>query len=160
MRGRILGRPIQATSWGLAVALALVAAPVPIGAVTDNPSPPTQTDQDRCEFLMENVRAVVLSLNREGKITFINHYGQSFFGYSEMEVLGKPMLGTLTPLTGFQGRDMATFSADLVRHPNRYAFSVHENCCATASGSRSSGPTKVFLMTKARCAKFSGSVWI
>ena len=127
MRGRILGRPIQATSWGLAVALALVAAPVPIGAVTDNPSPPTQTDQDRCEFLMENVRAVVLSLNREGKITFINHYGQSFFGYSEMEVLGKPMLGTLTPLTGFQGRDMATFSADLVRHPNRYAFSVHEN---------------------------------
>ena len=73
MRGRILGRLIQATPWGLAIALALVAAPVPIGAVTDNPSPPTQTDQDRCEFLMENVRAVVLSLNREGKITFINH---------------------------------------------------------------------------------------
>ena len=124
MRGRILG---QATSWGLAVALALVAAPVPVGAVTDNPSPPPQTDQDRCEFLMENLRAIVLSLDREGKITFLNHYGQSFFGYSEMEVLGKPMLGTLTPLTGFQGRDMATFLADLVRHPNRYAFSVNEN---------------------------------
>jgi PAS domain-containing protein len=52
---------------------------------------------------MENVRAIVLSLNREGEITFLNHYGQSFFGYSEMEVLGKPMLGTLTPLTGFGG---------------------------------------------------------
>ena len=123
----ILGRLIQATSWGLAIALALVAAPVPIGAVTDNPSPPTQTDQDRCEFLMENARATVLSLNREGKITFLNHYGQSFFGYSEMEVLGKPMLGTLTPLTGFQGRDMAAFLAELVRHPNHYAFSVNEN---------------------------------
>jgi hypothetical protein len=42
-------------------------------------------------------------------------------------VLGKPMLGTLTPLTGFGGRDMAAFLSELVRHPNRYAFSVHEN---------------------------------
>ena len=160
MRGRILGRPIQATSWGLAVALALVAAPVPIGAVTDNPSPPTQTDQDRCEFLMENVRAVVLSLNREGKITFINHYGQSFFGYSEIEVLGKPMLGTLTPLIGFQGRDMATFRRISCATRIAMLLVFMKICCATASGSRSSGPTKVFLMTKARCAKFSGSVWI
>jgi hypothetical protein len=79
MRGRILGWLNQATPWGLAVALALVAAPVPIGAFTDDPSAPTQTDQDRCKFLMENVRAIVLSLNREGKITFLNHYGQSFY---------------------------------------------------------------------------------
>ena len=46
---------------------------------------------------------------------------------SKFKVIGKPMLGTLTPLTGFQGRDMATFLAELVRHPDRYAFSVHEN---------------------------------
>jgi PAS domain S-box-containing protein len=131
MRGKILGWIVQATPWGLAAVLALlVAAPIPTGAFTDEPSAPSQgqrTEQDRCKFLMENVRAIVLSLNREGEITFLNHYGQSFFGYSEMEVLGKPMVGTLTPLTGFGGRDMAAFLADLVRHPNRYAFSVHEN---------------------------------
>jgi PAS domain S-box-containing protein len=46
---------------------------------------------------MENVRAIVLSLNREGEITFLNHYGQTFFGYSEMEVLGKPMFGSCSP---------------------------------------------------------------
>ena len=131
MRGKILGWLVQATPWGLAAVLALlVAAPIPAGAFTDDPSAPNQgqrTEQDRCKFLMENVLAIVLSLNREGEITFLNHYGQSFFGYSEMEVLGKPMLGTLTPLTGFGGRDMAAFLAELVRHPNRYAFSVHEN---------------------------------
>jgi PAS domain S-box-containing protein len=76
---------------------------------------------------MENVRGIILSLNRNGQITFLNHYGQSFFGYSEQEILGKPMLGTLTPLTGFEGRNLATFLADVVRHPNRYAFSVNEN---------------------------------
>ena len=131
MRGKILGWPVQVTPWGLAAILALlVAAPIPTRAFTDDPSAPHQgqrTEQDRSKFLMENVRAIVLSLNREGEITFLNHYGQTFFGYSEMEVLGKPMLGTLTPLTGFGGRDMAAFLADLVRHPNHYAFSVNEN---------------------------------
>ena len=126
MRGRTPAWLFQASPWSLAVALALI-APVPIGAVADDPSPATHTSQDRCRFVMENVRAIVLSLDREGKITFLNHYGQSFFGYPGMEVIGKPMLGTLTPLTGFQGRDMATFLAELVRHPDRYAFSVHEN---------------------------------
>jgi PAS domain S-box-containing protein len=131
MRRKILGWLVQATPWGLAAVLALLmTAPIPTGAFTDDPSAPNQgqrTEQDRCKFLMENVRAIVLSLNREGEITFLNHYGQSFFGYSEIDVLGKPMLGTLTPLTGFGGRDMAAFLAELVRHPNRYAFSVHEN---------------------------------
>ena len=126
MRGRTPAWLFQASPWSLAVALALI-APVPIGAVADDPSPATHTSQDRCRFVMENVRAIVLSLDREGKITFLNHYGQSFFGYPKMEVIGKPMLGILTPLTGFQGRDMATFLAELVRHPDRYAFSVHEN---------------------------------
>jgi PAS domain-containing protein len=37
------------------------------------------------------------------------------------------MLGTLTPLTGFEGRDLATYLAGVVRQPNRYAFSVNEN---------------------------------
>jgi PAS domain S-box-containing protein len=68
-----------------------------------------------------------ICLNTEGEITFLNRYGQSFFGYSNEEILGKPMLGTLTPLTGFQGRDLTTFMAGVVHHPNRYAFSVNTN---------------------------------
>jgi PAS domain S-box-containing protein len=131
MRGKILGWLVRAIPWGLAAALALVAAPVPIGAFTDDPSAPSkeqkQTEQDRCKFLMENVRGITLSLNAEGNITFLNHYGRSFFGYSENEILGKPMLGTLTPLTGFEGRNLATFLAGVVQHPNRYAFSVNQN---------------------------------
>ena len=131
MKGKILWLLVRATAWGLAAAVALVAAPVPIGAFTNDSSASRQeqkqTEQDRCKFLMENVRGIILSLNRNGQITSLNHYGQSFFGYSEQEILGKPMLGTLTPLTGFEGRNLATFLADVVRHPNRYAFSVNEN---------------------------------
>lgn len=112
-------------------ALVLAIVPEPIGAFTNDASNPSkeqkQTDQDRCKFLMENVNATILSLNTEGEVTFINRYGQHFFGYSSDEILGKPMLGTLTPLTGFQGRDLTTFMAGVVHDPNRYAFSVNTN---------------------------------
>ena len=37
------------------------------------------------------------------------------------------MLGTLTPATGFEGRDLAGFLPELVREPNRYAYSVNMN---------------------------------
>ena len=131
MRGKILRCLAHATPAGLVTALVLVAVPSPIGAFADDPSIPggeqKQTDQARCEFLMGNINATILSLNTAGEVTFLNRYGQHFFGYSSDEILGKPMLGTLTPLTGFEGRDLTTFMAGVVHHPNRYAFSVNTN---------------------------------
>jgi len=130
MRKRIKRSLIRAT-FASFMALILATVPGPIEAFTNDPSAPSesrkQADQDRCEFLMENVNATILSLNADGEITFLNRYGRRFFGYSSEEILGKPMLGTLTPLTGFQGRDLTTFMAGVVHHPNRYAFSVNAN---------------------------------
>jgi PAS domain S-box-containing protein len=131
MRGKVLGRLVQAALWGLAIALAVIAVPVPIGGFANETSPSseeqTQTEPDRCQFLIDKLSGIILSLNPEGSITFLNHYGRSFFGYSEKEILGKPMLGTLTPLTGFEGRDLASLLDGLERDPNRYAFSVNQN---------------------------------
>ena len=128
MEARIVRCLVHATAACFTSALVLVAVLGP--ALTDDqpiPSEEQRQDQDRCKFLMENINATVLSLNTEGKITFLNRYGQRFFGYSNEEILGKPMLGTLTPLAGFQGRDLTTFMAGVVHHPNRYAFSVNTN---------------------------------
>jgi two-component system cell cycle sensor histidine kinase/response regulator CckA len=131
MKGRILRYLAHATPAGLVAALVLMAVPRLIGVFAASPSTPSeeqkQTDQDRCKFLMENVNATILSLNTEGEVIFLNRYGQHFFGYSSDEILGKPMLGTLTPLNGFQGRDLTAFMAGVVHHPNRYAFSVNTN---------------------------------
>ena len=103
MRGKIFGRFFPRTLSGFAVAAVLITAPVPIQPIADEPSPAGDeqkpNEQDRCKFLMHKVNAVILSLDREGKITFINHYGEEFFGYSAKEIIGKTMLGTLTPAT-------------------------------------------------------------
>jgi PAS domain S-box-containing protein len=131
MRGKIFGRFFPRTLSGLAVAVVLIAVPVPIRAFADEPSPPgneqKQSEQDRCKFLMDKVSAIILSLDPEGKITFLNHYGEGYFGYSVKEIIGKPMLGTLTPAAGFEDRDLTSFLDGLKRDPNRYAFSVNQN---------------------------------
>ena len=131
MKGRVFRRFSPRTLSGLAVAVVLIAALVPIRALADEASPvgnaQGQTAQDRCEFLLDKVNAVILSLDTEGKITSINHYGEDFFGYSAKEILGKPMLGTLTPVTGFEGRDPAGFLDGLRRDQDRYAFTVNRN---------------------------------
>jgi PAS domain S-box-containing protein len=131
MTAETFGPLVPTTFWGLVVTLVLIAAPVPIRALADEPSPAgkaqRQTAQDRCEFLLDNVSAIILSLDSDGKITFLNHYGEDFFEYSAKEILGKPVLGTLTPATGFEGRDLASFLHGLRRDPDRYAFSVNQN---------------------------------
>jgi len=131
MKGRVFRRFSPRTLSGLAVAVVLIAALVPIRALADEASPVAnaqgQTAQDRCEFLLDKVNAIILSLDTEGKITSINHYGEDFFGYSAKEILGKPMLGTLTPVTGFEGRDPAGFLDGLRRDQDRYAFTVNRN---------------------------------
>lgn len=131
MKRTILGQFVQRAFRGFGVSLVLMGAPTAIQAFANDTSPPhgeqKQTEQDRCQFLMDKVSGIILGLSPEGKITFLNHYGRNFFGYSNGEILGKPMLGTLTPPTGFQGRDLAASLAELVRDPNRYAYSVNVN---------------------------------
>jgi PAS domain S-box-containing protein len=131
MRGKIFGRFFPRTLWGFAVAVVLIAAPMPFEAIANEPSSPgdqqKQSEHDRCKFLMDKVNAIILSLDHEGKIGFVNHYGEEFFGYSANEIIGKPMLGTLTPATGFEDRDLTSFLDGLKRDPNRYAFSVNQN---------------------------------
>ena len=131
MRRKAFGLFAQRISRALAVALLLIVAPVPIQTFAKDllaaGEQQKQDEPDRCKFLMDKVNSIILSLNAEGKITFLNHYGRNFFGYSNDEILGKPMLGTLTPPAGFQGRDLTAFLAELVRDPNRYAYSVNMN---------------------------------
>ena len=164
MRGKILRCLTHATPAGLVTAFVLVAVPSPIGAFADDPPIPggeqKQTDQVRCEFLMGNINATILSLNTAGEVTFLNRYGQNFFGYSSDEILGKPMLGTLTPLTGFEGRDLTTFMAGVVHHPNRYAFSVNTNILHDGKRVQTFWANKGISDDQGNVPKFLESAWI
>ena len=47
--------------------------------------------------LVQSVNSIILRMDTAGNIIFFNKYAQTFFGYSEAEILGKSAIGTIVP---------------------------------------------------------------
>ncbi len=67
--------------------------------------------ESRYRELVQNANSIVLKVDLEGRITFINEFAETFFGYSEAETLGQPAVGSLFD------RRMATAFANVLDHP-------------------------------------------
>jgi PAS domain S-box-containing protein len=71
----------------------------------------------RYRDLLRETDRIIVRWNARGVITFINEFGQRFFGYTEAELVGQPVIGTLVPPTSRSGRDpnqlMALLRVDL-----------------------------------------------
>lgn len=77
--------------------------------------------------LVENANSIILRLDTEGRITFLNEFAVHFFGYAETEILGRHVVGTIVPKTDRNGRELDEMIQDLARHPERYARNENEN---------------------------------
>jgi PAS domain S-box-containing protein len=60
-------------------------------------------------------------MDTQGMITLFNRFAQNFFGYSEAEILGRILAGTITPATESTAKDLDFMIQDLVKQPARYA---------------------------------------
>lgn len=77
--------------------------------------------------LVQNVNSIILRMDYHGHITFFNEFAQKFFGFSEDEIIGRNVVGTIVPETDISGRDLAAMIADIGRHPERYITNENEN---------------------------------
>ena len=77
--------------------------------------------------LAEEANSIILRLNTKGQVTFFNKFAQSFFGYSENEICGYSVIGTIVPETDTSGRNLTAMITDLVSHPDRYTINENEN---------------------------------
>jgi len=77
--------------------------------------------------LVQNANSIIYRRDTEGNITFFNEYAQHFFGYSEDEILGKNVVGTIVPETDSAGNDLTAMIADISTDPDRYAVNENEN---------------------------------
>jgi diguanylate cyclase (GGDEF)-like protein/PAS domain S-box-containing protein len=77
--------------------------------------------------LVQGMNSIVLRWDPEGRILFLNDYGQRFFGYTEAEILGRSVVGSIVPETETSGRDLALMIEDLLRHPEKYVSNENEN---------------------------------
>ncbi|WP_317137490.1 PAS domain S-box protein [Methanochimaera problematica] len=76
--------------------------------------------------LIETSKSIIIKLNNKGKITFINEFGESVYGYSRDEVIGKDFSGTLAPEIESNGRDTREFIREVCENPELYNISENE----------------------------------
>jgi PAS domain S-box-containing protein len=77
--------------------------------------------------LVEHANSIILRWNTEGRITFLNTFGQRFFGYSADEILGRHVLGTLVPLIEDSGRDLGQLMKEICAAPESFEQNANEN---------------------------------
>ena len=83
--------------------------------------------QAKYRNLVEYANCIIFQMDTRGNITFFNRFAQDFFGYSEAEILGRNIVGTIAPATDSAGRNLEFMIQDLVKHPDRYADNENEN---------------------------------
>jgi two-component system sensor kinase FixL len=85
--------------------------------------------EDKYRALVENADCIILRMNTNGKITFFNEFAQKFFGYTEREILGKNIVGTIIPKIDKSGRKFSKIAGAIRRYPKRYTTYENETIC-------------------------------
>jgi PAS domain S-box-containing protein len=84
--------------------------------------------EEKYRELVENANSIILKWDKFGKITFFNEFAQRFFGYSEKEILGKSVMGTIVPATeSGSGRNLREMIDDIIRNPKDHIHNENEN---------------------------------
>ncbi len=77
--------------------------------------------------LVQNANSIILRWNCKGEVTFLNEFGQNFFGYSEQEIVGQHVVGTIVPETESGGRDLRPLMEQICANPRGFEHNVNEN---------------------------------
>lgn len=77
--------------------------------------------------LVESANSIILRWNAQGYVTFINSFGQQFFGYTAEEIFGQPIIGTIVPVTDSAGRDLQDLMQRICLDTKIFEQNVNEN---------------------------------
>ncbi|RKX27097.1 MAG: hypothetical protein DRP47_07095 [Candidatus Zixiibacteriota bacterium] len=86
-----------------------------------------EESEEKYRQLVENANSIILRWDRNGRITFFNEFAQKFFGYTEEEILGRHVIGTITPEEESTGRDLRSLMNNICSNPEKYTYNVNEN---------------------------------
>ena len=77
--------------------------------------------------LVQSANTIILQMDNKGRITFLNNFGQEFFGYAEAELLGKSVVGTIVPVKDSSDKDLKVMIEDIIKNPQNYLHNENEN---------------------------------
>ncbi|UYP48487.1 hypothetical protein NEF87_004772 [Candidatus Lokiarchaeum ossiferum] len=77
--------------------------------------------------IVNTVKSIILKTDPDGNITFINKFGEEFFGFDPDELIGQHMLDTIVPHIDSTGTNLKPMIADLSTNPEKYTENINEN---------------------------------
>jgi PAS domain S-box-containing protein len=80
----------------------------------------------RVRELLTHSSSLIMKLDTEGTITFFNTFAQVFFGYSEAEIVGKNIVGTLISPQRGNGHELTGFVSDMGLNGEGHAIRITE----------------------------------
>lgn len=83
--------------------------------------------EEKYRELVHTAGSIILRCNTAGELTFINEYGLQFFGYTEEELIGLPVMDTIVPKTEVTGRNLHLWFSQALLDPQSSQYSVNQN---------------------------------
>jgi diadenylate cyclase len=80
----------------------------------------------RVRELLTHSSSLIMKLDPAGIITFFNSFAQTFFGYSQAEIMGKNIVGTLIPEGDGTGREVSGFVNDMALNGEGTAIRINQ----------------------------------
>jgi PAS domain S-box-containing protein len=77
--------------------------------------------ESRYEGIVENVNSVIMRIDVNGNITFMNRFAQEFFGYGPDEIIGENVIGTIVPDEEMAVDTFRALLGDIGKKPEQYA---------------------------------------
>jgi len=85
--------------------------------------------EENYRSVVENAINIILRIDAEGKITFLNKFAEDLFGIKRAKIIGRHAVGCIVPAFSAKGEDLAAKYADLIRQPEKYLLTENENVC-------------------------------
>ncbi len=77
--------------------------------------------------LVECANSVILKWDTKGNIIYLNPYGLKYFNYTEEEIIGKHVVGTIVPEKEDTGRNLKEMIDDITQNPVKYKNNLNQN---------------------------------
>jgi PAS domain S-box-containing protein len=77
--------------------------------------------------LVTNAKSIIIKQDTNGIITFLNEFGQEFFGFKEREIIEKTAMETIVPEIESSGRKLDIMVERIYEDPDKFSVNVNEN---------------------------------
>jgi len=108
--------------------------------------------------LVQNATSIIVRMDPDFNIEFLNEYAQDFFGWRQEEVAGKSIYGTIVPEVPTAGKPVRELAEELKRNPNGLTRFENENMKKTGTGYGFPGRANTSVMQKAPSPAYLQSV--